>query len=320
MLLAQHQKCVMKQGKIIRGIAGFYYVHTAEGALYECKARGTFRNQDIRPLVGDDVWIDVISEEEKTGNVARILPRKNALVRPAAANVDQAVILFALAAPKPHLNLLDRFLVLMEQQEVPAVICMNKMDLVPEEERMRFREIYASSGYPLFFFSAKTGEGVEDVKKQLSGRTSVFAGPSGAGKSSLINFLAPHAQMETGELSKKIERGKNTTRHAELIAADENTFFVDTPGFSSLATDFFVPEGKQLTTAGLTPVKEETLDLFFPEFVRAQEETPCRFRGCRHISEPGCAVRAAVEDGRIAASRYASYQQIRMELKENRRY
>ncbi len=310
----------MKQGKIIRGIAGFYYVHTEDDDVYECKARGVFRKEDIKPLVGDDVRIDVVSEPEKAGNVVEILPRKNALVRPAVANVDQAMVLFALAAPSPHFNLLDRFLVLMEQQEVPAVICMNKTDLVSKEEVKRVRAIYEASGYPLCFFSATTGEGVEAVLSLLKGKTSTVAGPSGGGKSTLINRIAPHAQMEVGDLSKKIERGKNTTRHAELITVDENTFIIDTPGFSSLSTDCFIPEGKQLTSAGLSPVNEETLDGFFPEILRVQEECPCKFRGCSHINEPGCAVREAVESGRISASRYTSYQQIRMELKENRRY
>ncbi len=306
----------MKQGKIVRGVGGFYYVHTADGALYECRAKGGFRNQGICPLVGDDVSMDVISEAEATGNVVEILPRTNALDRPAVANVDQALILFALAAPSPHLNLLDRFLIRMEQRDVPVVIGMNKTDLASPEERERFRAIYAPSGYPILFFSARTGEGVEALQERIRGKTSVLAGPSGVGKSTLVNRLAPQALMETGELSRKIERGKNTTRHAELIPVDEETFLVDTPGFSSLAAEGFEPvDGTELF-----PVTEETLAGFFPEFVRVQEEEGCRFRGCRHLTEPGCAVRAAVEDGRISESRYASYQQIYQDLKDHRRY
>ncbi len=307
----------MKQGKIIKGIAGFYYVFTGESGTYECKAKGSFRNDNIKPLVGDDAQIDVISEEEKTGNVIDILPRKNELGRPAVANVDQAMVIFALAAPKPNLNLLDRFLVVMEQQDIPAVICMNKSDLVSSEEIERFRAIYRASAYPIFFFSAKTGEGTAQVREQLTGRTSVVAGPSGGGKSTLINLFAPHAQMETGELSKKIQRGKNTTRHSELITVDDTSFIVDTPGFSSLAVDTFVPEGKRNQT-GIPPVDTDTLREFFPEFVRLEDN--CRFRGCSHLHEPGCAVRAAVEDGEISRSRYTSYQQIYQELKENKRY
>ncbi|MCC8142056.1 MAG: ribosome small subunit-dependent GTPase A [Lachnospiraceae bacterium] len=307
----------MTYGKIIKGVAGFYYVYTEESKIYECRARGVFRNENIKPLVGDNVGIDVVSEEDKTGSVMEILPRKNALVRPAVANVDQALVLFALAAPKPNFNLLDRFLILMEQQEIPSVICMNKTDLVSPEEIETFREIYKASGYPIFFFSAKSGDGMEQVQKETSGKTSTVAGPSGSGKSTLINLLAPHAQMETGELSKKIQRGKNTTRHAELITVDEDTFIVDTPGFSSLPAESFIPEGKQ-SAGGLLPVDTGTLAQFFPEFAELQDE--CRFRGCSHLNEPGCAVRAAVEDGRISRRRYTSYQQIYSDLQENKRY
>ncbi len=309
----------MRYGKIVKGVGGFYYVHVTESGVYECKARGVFRNENVKPLVGDDVAIDVISEEEKTGNVTEILPRKNALIRPLVANVDQALVFVALSAPKPNLGLLDRFLVLMEQQDVPSVICMNKTDLSTEDEIERFRAIYAPCGYPIYFFSAKTGDGVEVLFAQISKKTSVVAGPSGVGKSTLINAVAPHANMETGELSRKIERGKNTTRHAELITVDDETFLVDTPGFSSLSAEAFATEETQ-TPEGIRPVDADTLADFFQEFVRVQEETPCRFRGCSHISEPGCAVRAALEDGRISRSRYASYVQIYNELKEAKRY
>ncbi len=275
-------------------------MHTAGSDIYECRAKGIFRNENVKPLVGDDVGIDVISEDDKTGNVVEILPRKNELARPAVANVDQALVIFAMAAPKPNLNLLDRFLVTMEQQDIPSVICMNKIDLVSEADIDRFREIYRASGYPIFFFSAATGEGTDAVREQLTGKTSVVAGPSGGGKSTLINRFAPHAQMETGELSKKIQRGKNTTRHAELITLDDESFIVDTPGFSSLTVD------------------TDDLKEYFPEFVELEDQ--CRFRGCSHLHEPGCAVRAAVEDGDISRSRYTSYQQIYEELQDRKRY
>ncbi len=307
----------MKQGKIIKGIAGFYYVHTSGSDVYECRAKGIFRNENVKPLVGDDVCIDVISEDEMTGNVVEILPRRNELARPAVANVDQAMVIFALAAPKPNVNLLDRFLVQMEQQEIPAVICMNKTDLAAPGDIEKFREIYRASGYPIFFFSAKTGDGTEQVREQLEGKTSVVAGPSGGGKSTLINLFAPHAQMETGELSKKIQRGKNTTRHAELIALDDTSFIVDTPGFSSLAVDGKAADGNR-TGGELPPVSTDNLREYFPEFVELEGQ--CRFRGCSHLTEPGCAVRAAVDDGRISRSRYNSYQQIYQELKENKPY
>ncbi len=307
----------MKQGKIIKGIAGFYYVHTSGTDIYECRAKGIFRNENVKPLVGDDVHIEVISEEEMTGNVIEILPRKNELPRPNVANVDQALVIFALAAPKPNVNLLDRMLVQMEQQDIPAVICMNKTDLAEPRDIEKFREIYRPSGYPIFFFSAKTGDGTEQVREQLTGKTSVVAGPSGGGKSTLINLLAPHAQMETGELSKKIQRGKNTTRHAELITLDDSSFIVDTPGFSSLSIEGNASDGKY-AKGGPYTVDTDSLKEYFPEFVQLEDQ--CRFRGCSHLTEPGCAVRAAVDDGRISMSRYTSYRQIYQELKENRPY
>ncbi|MCD7866487.1 MAG: ribosome small subunit-dependent GTPase A [Clostridiales bacterium] len=308
----------MRQGKIIKGIAGFYYVRVSGAGVYECKAKGAFRNQNRRPLVGDDVRIDVISEGDMTGNITDILPRKNALIRPAVANVDQAAVVFALASPKPNFNLLDRFLIVMEQQQVPAVICMNKSDLVSSADIAGVREIYSASGYPIFFFSAATGDGVSSVSEQLRGRTSTVAGPSGSGKSTLINHLAPHACMETGEVSRKIERGRHTTRHSELIALDEDTFIFDTPGFSSLSVDCCNSPARQTGLKNVLPVEPETLDQFFPEFLCYGED--CRFRGCSHLSEPGCAVRAAVEAGRISRSRYENYGQIYRELNSKRKY
>ncbi len=308
----------MKQGKIIKGIAGFYYVRVMESGVYECRAKGVFRNQNRKPLVGDDVRMDVISEDEMTGNITDILPRKNALIRPAVANVDQAAVVFALASPKPNFNLLDRFLIVMEQQHLPSVICMNKSDLVSGAYVAEVREIYGAAGYPLFFFSAATGDGVDAVREQLQGRTSTVAGPSGSGKSTLINRLAPHACMETGEVSRKIERGRHTTRHSELIALDEDTFIFDTPGFSSLSVDCCNLPARQNRAEDMLPVEPDTLDQFFPEFLSCKES--CRFRGCSHLSEPGCAVRAAVEAGRISRSRYENYGQIYRELRGKKRY
>ncbi|MCD8231535.1 MAG: ribosome small subunit-dependent GTPase A [Clostridiales bacterium] len=304
------------EGTIIKEVAGFYYVHIAGSGVYECKARGIFRKENLKPLVGDRVTVDVISEEEKTGNITDIFPRKNALIRPAVANVDQAVVIFALTSPKPNLNLLDRFLIMMEQQQIPTVICMNKMDLASEEDAAVIRGIYASAGYPLFFLSAESGAGTEALREQLSGKTSTVAGPSGVGKSTLINLLAPHAQMETGAVSRKIQRGRHTTRHAEFIALDENTFICDTPGFSSLSVDYN-RSGTQRTD-GLLPMDTQTLEFFFPEYEPFRDA--CRFRGCSHRSEPDCAVRTAVEDGKISRSRYENYLQIYQELSERKKY
>ena len=229
----------MKQGKIVKGIAGFYYVSVAGSGIYECKAKGAFRQQKLKPLVGDNVQIDIINEEEKTGNVVEILPRKNALIRPAVANVDQALVIFAGTSPKPNLNLLDRFLLMMEQQEVPTLICFNKEDLASETEIQELREAYETSGYPLYFLSAKEEDGIAPLREALQGKTTTVAGPSGVGKSTLINLLAPDVQMETGAISEKIQRGKHTTRHSQLIMLDEETYIFDTPVFSSLASDFF---------------------------------------------------------------------------------
>ncbi|MCD8323677.1 MAG: ribosome small subunit-dependent GTPase A [Clostridiales bacterium] len=290
----------MKKGRIIKGIAGFYYVSVSGSGIYECKAKGIFRKQNIKPLVGDHVVMEPISEEEKTGNIVDVLPRKNALIRPTVANVDQAVVIFALTSPKPNLNLLDRFLVTMEQQQIPSVICMNKMDLASAEEMDRIREAYLPTGYPLFFFSALTNEGIEPIRRQLSGKVSTVAGPSGVGKSTLINLLAPHAQMETGEISQKVQRGRHTTRHSELIRIEEDTFIFDTPGFTSLTVEADMP------------------DLLFPEFAPFRGD--CRFRGCSHRNEPGCAVKTAVQDGRISRSRYENYLRICQEMSEKKKY
>ena len=291
-------------GKIIKGIAGFYYVQVESG-VYECKAKGAFRKDKIKPLVGDDVEIDVISEEEMTGNVINILPRKSELIRPAVANVDQALLIFATKSPEPNLNLLDRFLCMMEEQELPIIICFNKDDLADEGFQQQMRDTYEKAGYKLLFTSAKQEEGIEAIREVLKGKTSTVAGPSGVGKSSIVNILTEGQVMETGEVSEKIGRGKHTTRHSELLYLGDDTYIMDTPGFSSL----FVP-------------KVDPVDLYrlFPEFVEPAEN--CRFTGCAHHKEPDCGVKAAVEDGTIAASRYENYLQIYSEMvqQQNNKY
>ena len=296
------------QGKIIKGIAGFYYVHVAGSGVYECKAKGAFRKQKIKPLVGDNVEIDVISQEEHTGNVIDILPRKNELIRPAVANVDQAVVIFAAAKPNPNFNLLDRFLIMMEYQHIPAVICFNKTDLIDETEMENLIRAYKTSGYRVLFTSAKEQDGVEKIRQILKGKTSTVAGPSGVGKSSLINLLAPQAEMETGAISEKIERGRHTTRHAQVIPVrredgSEDTYIIDTPGFSSLSVEFY---------------EKETLGTLFPEF--QQYEPYCRFRGCSHISEPDCGVKEALAEGKISKIRYDDYVEIYQEVQNRRKY
>lgn len=291
------------QGKIIKGIAGFYYVQTEGSGVYECRAKGIFRKDNQKPLVGDDVEIQVLDEKEKEGNVEVLLPRKNTLCRPAVANVDQAILIFALKFPKPNYMLLDRFLINMEYQNLPSVICFNKKDLGTEAELQYLYETYCRCGYKVILTSAAEDEGIAELKKILQGKTSVVAGPSGVGKSSLTNLVQDNVNMETGEISRKLGRGKHTTRHSQLIPIGENTFIVDTPGFSSLNV-----EG----------IEKEDLKDYFIEF--REYEGQCRFQGCVHINEPDCAVKSAVENGEIGELRYGDYVELYNELKEKRRY
>lgn len=289
-------------GKIIKGIAGFYYVDDGR-EIYACKARGVFRNHGLKPLVGDLAEFTVLSTEEKEGSVTAILPRKNHLVRPAVANIDQALVIFSVTQPEPNLNLLDRFLVMMEAHEVPAVICFNKTDLTVKEEEGRLGAIYADAGYPVYFTSAMENQGIDGVRRLIQGKTTVLAGPSGVGKSTLTNILYPQAGMETGKISSRIQRGKHTTRHSQLIKTGQDTYMMDTPGFSSMYLEAVTCDG----------LKE-----YFPEFAAFQEE--CRFSGCVHVGEPVCGIKEAVRHGRINRSRYDNYLLLYQELKEKRRY
>ena len=291
------------QGKIIKGIAGFYYVHVVESGLYECKAKGVFRKEKMKPLVGDMVEIAVLDETEKKGNITDILERKNELIRPAVANIDQALVVFAVTKPKPHFNLLDRFLVMMESKDIPVILCFNKKDIAGELEIQEIREIYAACDYQIVITSAVEEDSVADLKRLLAGKTTAIAGPSGVGKSSLTNVIQSNVQMETGSISEKIERGKHTTRHSELIWMEGNTYIMDTPGFSSLYTNEF---------------EKEELKNYFPEF--ESYEGQCKFLGCDHVHEPGCAVKQALEEGKIHPIRYNNYLEMYQELKEKRRY
>lgn len=291
------------QGKIIKGIAGFYYVHVAGSGIYECKAKGIFRKENKKPLVGDNVEIDVLDEKDMEGSLVCILPRKNELIRPAVANVDQALVVFAAAKPDPHLNLLDRFLVMMERKEIPAVLCFNKKDIAGDPRLVQLEDIYRNCGCRILFTSAQKKENIRQLREILEGKTTTVAGPSGVGKSSLINLLQSEIQMETGSISEKIERGRHTTRHSELITIDENSYIMDTPGFSSLYTNDF---------------EKEELKYCFPEF--SPFEGQCRYNGCDHVHEPDCAVKEAVDRGEIHRARYDSYLEMYEELKAKRRY
>lgn len=290
-------------GKITKGIAGFYYVYAENGCLYECKAKGVFRKDRIKPLVGDNVRISILDEEKKLGNIDEILTRKSELLRPATANVDQVLVMFAAAKPAPNFNLLDRFLIRMGLENIPVLVGFNKCELVTEEQLSEMRQIYSLAGYPIYFFSVKEAVGLTELKAALEGKTTALAGPSGVGKSSLMNCLCPQAEMETGDISRKIERGKHTTRHAEVFVVSGDTFVMDTPGFSSL----YVNE---------IPAKE--LWEYFPEMKDAEQE--CRFTGCCHMEEPDCGVKNKVVSGEIAKQRYESYRQLYTELSQIKRY
>ena len=291
-------------GKIVKGIAGFYYVETKDARIYECKAKGIFRKTGIKPIVGDNVEIDIIDEDGRQGNLVDVLPRQNSLYRPPVANVDQAVILFAIVKPDPNYNLLDKFLIMMRQQNLPVVICFNKQDIATREEAKELHDAYEKCGYHVLFVSVKEERGLDELKALLKGKTSTLAGPSGVGKSSLLNKLVPDAQMETSELSKKIDRGKNTTRHSELFYVKElsdefeQTYIIDTPGFTSL-------ELRDITTQDLMN--------YYPEFEPYEPE--CRFGGCSHIAEPDCGVKNALEWGELSRVRYDNYRIIYNDLK-----
>jgi len=292
------------RGKIIRGIAGFYDISTGEGRVYRTRARGVFRNLGIKPLVGDDVEFDVISEKDSEGNLVRVLERKNTLLRPAAANIDAALIVFALTDPEPNLNLLDRFLLHMDVQGIPVTAFFNKSDLDPGTLTERYRSVYRNAGCGFLAGSVHTRETEEEIRRFLRGKTTVLAGPSGVGKSSLTNLLFGGERMEVGELSRKIRRGKQTTRHTELFHLEQDTFVLDTPGFTSLEVQ---------------GIGAEELQFYYPEFEAFRPD--CRFTGCRHLKEGEniCAVRRAVKAGSIPMERYENYTQIYYDLKEKER-
>lgn len=291
------------EGKIIRGIAGFYYVDVSGMGVLECKAKGIFRNNNEKPLVGDNVELEILDIEKMLGNITKILPRKNSIIRPAVANADQAVIIFAASYPKPDLNLLDRFLLMMGMQDIPVSICFNKTDDAAEEVIIQLADNYRGSGCRVFLTSTVTGEGLVGFKESLEGKTTVLAGPSGVGKSSVLNQLFPGASMAVGDISSKIKRGKHTTRHSELFGMGGGTYIMDTPGFTSL----------RLPDASKEEIKE-----YYPEFQEYTRE--CRFSGCVHINEPGCAVKEAARRGDISRSRYDNYKQFYEEISRIKKY
>ncbi len=290
------------QGKIVKGVAGSYEVHVPGIGKYECKARGIFRKDQKKPLVGDDVLLEELAEEGK-GVITEILGRKSELLRPAVANVDQALVIFSVKKPQPNLNLLDRFLVMMGQQGLPCLICFNKEDLDESGEGQEYRKVYEACGYRVLMASARRKDGIRELSQALEGKTTTVAGPSGVGKSSLVNCLQSGTVMETGDISHKIERGKHTTRHTELISIGGDSYILDTPGFGSL--DLF-------------DLEKEDLEGYYPEF--SPYRGKCRFAGCSHMAEPDCAVKEALKEGKVSRLRYENYCLLYEELKKRKKY
>ncbi|WP_300383947.1 ribosome small subunit-dependent GTPase A [Clostridium sp.] len=276
------------EGKIVKGIGGFYYVKTTDGVI-ECKARGKFRHKDIKPMVGDNVVIEIANGK---GVIEDILDRASELIRPMVSNVTQAFVVFAIKNPDLNYDLLNRFLITCEYNNIKSIVCLNKRDLASDKEREEVENRINDIGYDVLFINAKKGEGIDLLKERLEGNVTVLCGPSGAGKSTLINTLINRTHMETGVVSEKIGRGKHTTRHSELIEI-ENGYLVDSPGFSNVGIDF---------------MEKDELKLCFPEF--EEYNFKCKFRGCLHNKEPECAVKNALSEGKINEYRYSFYIRI----------
>ncbi|UZH07241.1 ribosome small subunit-dependent GTPase A [Heyndrickxia coagulans] len=292
----------MAEGKIIKALSGFYYVKNREdGEIYQCRGRGVFRKKKITPLVGD--YVEFQKENGREGYILDIGERKNELVRPPIANVDQAVLVFSAKEPDFHTLLLDRFLVPIEKNLIRPLILITKCDLLGAEEKERLLgtlEVYRQIGYPVIFSSAKAGEGTDALLSALKGNITVFCGQSGVGKTSILNRLDPALDLKTNEISTHLGRGKHTTRHVELLPVGGG-LVADTPGFSSL--DF-------------TGVELSELGDYFPEI--SEKSAGCKFRGCLHENEPHCAVKAALAEGEIASFRYSHYIQFLQEIKNRK--
>lgn len=282
-------------GKIVKAISGFYYIEF-EGTIYECRAKGILKKLNVSPMVGDNAEFEKISEGK--GNVITVLERKNALVRPPVANIDKVIIVVAVKNPEPSLLFIDKRLAFLEKMNVPVTICLNKIDIGETE---KIKDIYENIGYEVILTSVKEKMGIDDLKRNIKGNTVAFVGNSGVGKSSLTNRLMDEVIMEEGNLS-KIERGKQTTRHSELLKVEEDTYIIDTPGFSSFDLD---------------NIELDELALLFREF---NKHIPsCRYRDCRHILEEECGIRKAVEIGEIASERFENFKTIYDEISKRRK-
>ena len=287
------------EGRILKALSGFYYVDSGEGPLVQCRARGRFRHQKITPLVGDRVRMTPL--EEGTGVLDSILPRKNAFQRPAVANIDQLVVVASGAVPVTDPFLIDRVAAIAEHKGCECLICVNKCDLDQGDELCR---IYQAAGFPTLRVSAETGQGIPVLAEAIAGKVSAFTGNSGVGKSSILNALEPGFRLPVGEVSDKLGRGRHTTRHVELFRLSNGAVVADTPGFSSFDAELEQELGI------------EELPQAFREFRSYLGQ--CRFIGCAHVKEKGCAVREALAEGKISPSRHASYVRLYQQAREVR--
>ncbi|WP_243386807.1 ribosome small subunit-dependent GTPase A [Bacillus kexueae] len=291
----------MPEGKIVKALSGFYYVQDGE-QLIQCRGRGVFRKQKITPLVGDEVKYQ--ADNEREGYILEIFERQNELVRPPISNVDVALLVFSAVQPEFSPSLLDRFLVLVEANQIKPIICISKMDLIEDDQTKtqieQFVSDYRSIGYDVYLISTKDQSTIEALLPQFEDRVTVIAGQSGVGKSSLLNVLKPELQLKTNDISTHLGRGKHTTRHVELLDV-AGGLVADTPGFSSL--EFIDIEADDLSYC----------------FIEMRKRSPqCKFRGCTHVKEPKCAVKEAVDSGEIPAYRYEHYLHFLDEIKERK--
>lgn len=285
-------------GKIIKGIAGFYYVNI-DDKIYECHAKGIFRNKNIKPVVGDNVVIDIIDDEKKLGSIIDISDRKNELIRPSLSNIDYVIIFISVDKPKPQPLLIDKYILSLSDKNVDIAIVWNKIDL---KDDLGLIKEYENAGIKNFRISTKDDLGIEEIREFILNKTVALAGPSGVGKSSFVNKLCPVAEMETNTISRKIDRGRHTTRHSELFLVEHNTYICDTPGFSNVDISY---------------IDKNDLWRLYPEF---NSDTNCRFSGCVHINEPDCAIKEAVKKNIISKIRYDNYIKIYNELSNIKKY
>nr|WP_300005814.1 ribosome small subunit-dependent GTPase A [Tissierella sp.] len=291
----------MLEGRIVKGVGGLYFIKTSQGII-KSRARGVFRIENRTPLIGDLVTIR-ISEEDNMGYIIDIKERKTELLRPPVANITKAIVVMSVKDPDINTWLLDKFLLMAEYENLHTLIVFNKSDL-DSERSGKLKEIYEKAGYEVIITSTTLNKGIDEVRKHLQNNISVFAGPSGVGKSSLLNMIDARLKLETGDISSKSKRGKHTTRHIELLDLDENSFVLDSPGFSSLNLDFIDDESEVRN--------------YFREIHEYGRN--CKFQSCLHNKEPGCAVKSAVENDDIDNNRYANYLLLLEEVKNIRRY